>query len=78
MKINKKFYNQNGYLILNDALNKVQIKKLKLNANQMISDFKNGTDRRQSSNNIRRKHKDISKNGKIFTNILVLTSNIIR
>ena len=66
MKINKKFYHQNGYLILNNALNKEQIKKLKLNANQMISDFKNGTDRRQSSNNIRRKHKDISKNGKIF------------
>ena len=66
MKIDKKFYKQNGYLILNDAISKSQIKKLKLNANQMIKDFNSGLDRRQSSNNIRRKHKDISKNGKIF------------
>jgi ectoine hydroxylase-related dioxygenase (phytanoyl-CoA dioxygenase family) len=66
MKINKKFYNQNGYLVLNDALSKAQIIKLKLNANQMIGDFSKGIDRRQSTTNNRRKHKDISKNGKIF------------
>ncbi len=66
MKIDKKFYNQRGYLVLEDAISKSQLKKLKLNANQMIRDFKNGIDRRQSANNVRRKHKDISKNGKIF------------
>jgi len=66
MKINKSFYKQNGYLILNEALTKPQIKKLKLNANQMIRDFNNGIDRRQSAVNVRRKHKDISQNGKIF------------
>ena len=66
MIIDKKFYNQKGSLVLNDAISKSQIKKLKLNANQMIRDFKNGIDRRQSANNVRRKHKDISKNGKIF------------
>ena len=66
MKIDKKFYNQRGYLVLDDAISKSQLKKLKFNANQMIRDFKNSIDRRQSANNIRRKHKDISKNGKIF------------
>ena len=66
MKINKNFYMQNGYLILSNTLNKSQLKKLKLNANQMIRDFNKGIDRRQSATNIRRKHKDINKNGKIF------------
>ena len=66
MKIDKKFFIQNGYLILNNALKKSQLKKLNLNANQMIRDFKEGMDRRQSATSSRRKHKDISKNGKIF------------
>jgi len=66
MKINKNFYMQNGYLILSNALNKSQLKKLKLNANQMIRDFNKGIDRRLSATNIGRKHKDINKNGKIF------------
>ena len=66
MKIDKNFFMQNGYLILNNALKKSQLKKLNLNANQMIRDFKEGMDRRQSATSSRRKHKDISKNGKIF------------
>ena len=46
MKIDKKFYNQRGYLVLDDAISKSQLKKLKFNANQMIRDFKNSIDRR--------------------------------
>lgn len=39
MKIDKNFYNQRGYLVLDDIISKSQIKKLKLNSNQMIRDF---------------------------------------
>ena len=66
MKIEKRFFIQNGYLILNDAVKKSQLNQLNLNADQMIRDFQKGIDRRQSSHNSRRKHKDISKNGKLF------------
>jgi len=66
MKIEKRFFMQNGYLILNDAVKKSQLNQLNLNADQMIRDFQKGIDRRQSSHNSRRKHKDINKNGKLF------------
>ena len=66
MKIEKRFFMQNGYLILNDAVKKSQLNQLNLNADQMIRDFQKGIDRRQSSHNSRRKHKDINTNGKLF------------
>ena len=66
MKIDKKYFEENGYLVLPNIVSKSLLKKLNKNADQMISDFKKGVDRRQSSNNNRKKHGDISKNGKIF------------
>ena len=66
MKIDKKYFEENGYLVLPNIVSKITLSKLNKNADQMISDFKKGINRRQSSNNNRKKHGDISKNGKIF------------
>ena len=66
MKINKTHFELNGYLVLPNIVPKSTLIKLNKNADQMINDFKKGVNRKQSNNNERKKHGDISKNGKIF------------
>ena len=66
MKINKTHFELNGYLVLPNIGPKSTSIKRNKNADQMINDFKNGVNRKQSNNKERKKHGDISKNGKIF------------
>ena len=49
MKINKKSFEENGYLVLPDIVSKSTLSKLNKNADQMISDFKKGINRKQSN-----------------------------
>ena len=66
MQIDKTHFELNGYLVLPNIVPKSTLIKLNKNADQMINDFKKGVNRKQSNNNERKKHGDISKNGKIF------------
>ena len=56
-----KFYNQNGYLILKDKLDKKTLSDLKNSTTQLIEEFK-----KNQSTFIRDKNRNISKHGKMF------------
>ena len=56
-----KFYNQNGYLILKDKLDKKTLSDLKNSTTQLIEEFK-----KNQSTFIRDKNRNRSKHGKMF------------
>ena len=66
MKINKKEFEENGYLVLPKIVSKSSLLKLNKNADKMINDFKKSVNREQSNKNNRKKFGEISQNGKIF------------
>ena len=57
-----KFYNQNGYLILKDKLDKDTLSDLKISTIQLIEEFK-----KNQSTFIRDKNRNISKHGKMLS-----------
>ena len=50
MKIDKTYFELNGYLVLPNIVPKSTLIKLNKNADQMINDFKKGVNRKQSNN----------------------------
>ena len=51
MKINKKEFEENGYLVLPKIVSKSSLLKLNKNADKMINDFKKSVNREQSNKN---------------------------
>ena len=62
-----KFYNQNGYLILKDKLDKKTLSDLKNSTTQLIEEFK-----KNQSTFIRDKNRNISKHGKMFLSLSLI------